>query len=460
MSLLKAKQKREEAVLKEEARQKALTDAKNILEGAEGSEITPEQRTKIDGFKASAKDLKGQAEQLRSDAELYEMEATENQKRDTPQERIIPGAAGGKSEIREKQKLINGYSFKNAVSAAVSKRAISGIEAEMHQEADKEARESGFTLQGSNALPSWFMSVDKRWHGYKPEYRDHTSGTDADGGYTVAQDLGGLIPVLRPRLKTIALGARVLSGLTGNLDIPRDTTNWAATWKAENATAAELTAVLDDLNLTPNRLTAFADISRTLLTQSSINFQSFVIDKINFSVANALDAAGLNGSGASNQPQGLLGTTGIGDVAGGTNGAAPDFADIIDLETQVAQDDADVDTMAYLTTPGMRGKLKKALIDAGSGLRVWDRDGLNGYRAEVSTKVPSTLDKGTSTGVCHSIILGNWRSMLYAQWGGIDLIVNPYTKGKEGLIEIIVHSNWDVGIEHPESFAAMQDALV
>ena len=93
---------------------------------------------------------------------------------------------------------------------------------------------------------------------------------------------------------------------------------------------------------------------------------------------------------------------------------------------------------------------------------LWDQrdSGLNGYNAEVSTNVPSDLDKGTSTGVCHAMIFGNWEDLLIGQWGGLDLVVDPYTKAKNAQIELVVNSWWDIAVRHPESFAAMQDALI
>lgn len=70
------------------------------------------------------------------------------------------------------------------------------------------------------------------------------------------------------------------------------------------------------------------------------------------------------------------------------------------METALAVDNADTGNLAFLTTPGIRGVLKKTKIDAGSGQFVWGQDAqtLNGYRAAVSTQVPSDLTKGSSSG--------------------------------------------------------------
>ena len=93
---------------------------------------------------------------------------------------------------------------------------------------------------------------------------------------------------------------------------------------------------------------------------------------------------------------------------------------------------------------------------------IWDgrNSNINGYRAEVSTQVPSTLTKGSTSGTCHAIIMGNFADLVIANWGMVDILVNPYTKAKEGLVELVVNSYWDIGVKHASSFAAIKDATL
>ena len=143
----------------------------------------------------------------------------------------------------------------------------------------------------------------------------------------------------------------------------------------------------------------------------------------------------------------------------GATGGAPIWDHIVDLETEISVDDADVDMMAYLTTPGIRGKLKKTKIDAGSGQFVWSVNSreLNGYRAEVSTQVPSDLTKSTGTDL-HAIIFGNWDSYVLGQWGGFDILVDPYTQASNTLIRIYANMWVDGNCRTGQSFSAVVDA--
>ena len=297
--------------------------------------------------------------------------------------------------------------------------------------------------------------------------RDMVVGTDASGGYLVATDLlaSSFIEILRNRMMTRQLGAITLGGLVGDVAIPKQTGGATMYWVAEGGDVTESTPVLAQLALAPKTGGAWTDISRKLLLQSSIDAEAFVRGDLATVLAIGLDLAGIAGTGASNQPTGILSTTGIGDVAGGTNGLAPAWSHVVDLETEVAIDNADVGNLAYLTNAKVRGKLKQTEKASSTGLFIWERGNevgfgeLNGYRAAVSNQVPSDLDKGTSTGVCSAIIFGNWADLVYGLWGTVDITVDPYTNATSGTVRVVALQDADVGVRHPQSFAAMQDAL-
>ena len=174
-----------------------------------------------------------------------------------------------------------------------------------------------------------------------------------------------------------------------------------------------------------------------------------------------IDRAALHGSGSSNQPTGVAATSGIGSVAGGTNGLAPAWSHIVALETEVAIDNADIGALMYVTNAKVRGKLKTVEKASSTGQFVW-ADGdtpLNGYRSLTTNQVSSTLTKGTSSGVCSAIFFGNWSDLLIGMWGGLDLLVDPYTSSTTGTVRVTALQDVDVAVRHPESFAAMLDAL-
>jgi len=293
--------------------------------------------------------------------------------------------------------------------------------------------------------------------------RDLNVTTATAGGNTVATDLlsGSFIDMLSNKSMMMQPGmATVLKDLNGNLAIPRQTGGAAAYWVAESGAPTESEATFDQVTLTPKTLGAFTDFSRKLLLQSSIDVEGFVRMDLARTLALEIDRAAINGSGASNQPTGILGTTGIGVVAGGANGLAPAWSHIVDLETAVAVDNADVGSLRYLTNAVVRGKLKQTEKVASTAQFIWSEGGeMNGYEAMVTNQVPSNLTKGTSAGVCSAIIYGNFADFLIGMWGGLDLTVDPFTGSTSGTVRVVALQDVDMAARHGESFAAMQDAL-
>lgn len=303
-----------------------------------------------------------------------------------------------------------------------------------------------------------------------PAYRDLVVGTATAGGHLVSTDLlsASFINLLRARTRVIDMGATLFTDLNGNLAIPRQTGGASIYWVAENGAPTESGATFDQVTLSPKTIGAFTDYSRRLLLQSSLDVEAFVRTDLALGVGVGLDAAAINGSGSSNQPTGVLNLSGIGSVAGGTNGLAPTWDHMVDLEAQVANANADFGSLGYLTNSKVRSKLKRTQKFASTnGQEIWmtgrdPRGGIgeiNGYDAYVSNNVPSTLDKGTSTGVCSAVVFGDWSALLIGMWGGLDVMLDPYTGSTAGTKRVVALQDVDIAARRAASFAAMKDAL-
>lgn len=297
--------------------------------------------------------------------------------------------------------------------------------------------------------------------------RDLSVGTATAGGHLVATDLlgGSFIDLLRNAMVLDRMGMTMLTDLNGNVAIPRQTGASTAYWVAEAGAPTEGQQAVDQVTLSPKTLGAYTDYGRRLLLQSSIDVELFVRADLAAIIGLAIQAAVINGSGASNQPTGILNTSGIGSVAGGTHGAAPTYAHMVDLESAVANANAATGRLAYLTNTKVRGKLRKTEEFATTnGRPVWTSAGgvdgnVLGYPAVVTNSVPSTLTKGNASGVASAIIFGNWADLLLGMWGGLDLMVDPYALATSGGRRLIALQDIDIAVRHPESFAAMVDAL-
>lgn len=297
---------------------------------------------------------------------------------------------------------------------------------------------------------------------YEVQQRDMTVGTATAGGNLVATDLlsGSFIDVLRNALVLPGLGAQMLTGLVGNIAIPKQTGAATAYWVAESGAPTESQQTIGQVTMAPKTVGAYTDVSRKLLLQSSIDVEGLVQRDLAAVLGLAIQQAAISGSGASNQPSGLL-TLITPSVVGGTDGDAPTWAHIVELESDVAVANALVDNMAYLTNAKVRGKLKTTSKVSGQNGFVWD-DGttpLNGYRAAVTNAVPSNLTKGAASGVASAIVFGNFADLVIGMWGGLDLMVDPYSNSTSGTVRVVALQDVDVAVRYAESFATMVDAL-
>lgn len=353
------------------------------------------------------------------------------------------------------QKDVSRYSLVRAIRAAANKDWRG---AELEKEAsDATAQRLGIDPQGFWVPQDWLEMRGK------PEKRDMVVGNDGYGGYLVDTDLQSqnFIEMLRNKMVLRVAGARFLGGLVGDVAIPKQTGGATAYWVAESGAPTESTQTVGQVALTPHTLGTYTDISRKLLKQSSVDVEAFVRSDLAAVIAIAIDYAGLHGAGTSNEPTGVEKTSGIGSVVGGNNGAAPSWANIVELESKVAIANADIGSLAYITNPKVRGKLKVTAKASNTAVFVWEAEPtpLNGYRAFVTNQVRSDLVKGSSGAVCSAIFFGNWADLIIGQWGGLDILVDPYTNSTSGTVRVVALQDVDVAVRHAGSFAAMLDAL-
>lgn len=373
--------------------------------------------------------------------------------RDAEQAAAAPAIAGGNpasgGEKREQAEIVAKYRFIDAIRSVTNGGNKEGLILEMHQQAAEEARGFGKAVQGIG-VPAFFMS----------EQRDSTVSSTASAGTTVDTNLTGFIGPLRPTPKVVSLGAQMLVGLTSNVDIPRQTAAMASTWEGETDENAEDQPTFDRVSLSPKRLGVVTEVSKQLLIQSSLGMERLLRNDLRIAQELGIDRAAINGSGVAPIPTGILNTSGVNTVAGGTDGAAITRAHLIQLIREVETDDALIENMAFLTNPEVKAKLMSTLLDAGSGRFVLDNanSDLIGYRSAYSTQVPNDLTKGDGTDLS-AILFGDFNQLLIGQWGGLDLVADPYTKATSAMVRIVVNSWYDVAVRQPKAFAVMKDIV-
>lgn len=355
------------------------------------------------------------------------------------------GSQGNGAEMN-----LRNYSLTRAIQQAGLGR-LDGYEAEVSQEI---ARRTGKAPDGFFVPHNAFIN--------QRAGMSVTGDAGIHGASNVGLEVRGFIDALRPMLAVAQAGATVMSGLSSNVGIPRQAAASTASWKSETAELDEQTPELEQLLLTPKRIGAWTKLSKQLIAQSSPDVEAFVRMDLLQAIAVGFDYAAIAGTGLNDQPTGILNTPGIGNVVGGTNGAAPTWANLTALVAAISNANALGTNPAFLFNTKVESKLRTTLKAPLTETLILSegQDTLVGKPWLASNNVPSNLVKGTSGAVASAIIFGNFADVVLASFGmGVDVIVDPYTLATSGQTRIVINSLCDVGIRRAASFAAMKDAL-
>lgn len=370
----------------------------------------------------------------------------------------FPSGSGGMSrgEVRD----VNRFDLGVALRAAAAGHQFTGIERELLQEGQNEARVAGIQDPGSLTLPSFLVRRDLR----DMTATGTTSTAGDQGGMTISTNRVGLLDDFFNSSIMRELGATILPGLVGNLELPRLAAGTAPAKKAENGGADEVTPTTASLTLTPKRLPAFIDVSQQLLLQSSVAIETMLRMHLTNQMLAIQEAAFFHGGGTQ-EANGIAGTAGIGSVVGGTNGLAPAYSHIVGLETAVDIVNALGGSLRYATNGQIRGKLKQTPkqssgVEGNFILSDLAPNTLNGYGVEFTNAISRTLTKGSSSGVASAIFFGNFRDYVIGYWGGLSLeLIRDSANAKVGQYTLVANTYYDGGVVRPKSFAAMLDAL-
>ncbi len=261
------------------------------------------------------------------------------------------------------------------------------------------------------------------------------------GGLAVGTTLmsQSFIEMLRNRSVFLAL-ATPLGGLQGNYDMIGQAGGASGYWLDDDEDAGEGNQDLRDISMSPKTVGAYSEITRSALRQPSIDTEALVRRDLAAALGLTIDKAGYYGDGVK-KPLGLKNQTGLNAVA--FAGANPTYKELVEMESEISVDNADVDSMAYCANARFRGHCKTTEKFAGSnGAPIWETGNqVNGYRTEITNQV----EQG-------DVFHGNFADAVVGAWGGLDLTIDPYTHSRKGRLRIVAFQDVDIVFRRVESF--------
>ena len=389
-----------------EQRTAKLAEARKLTDAAtaEKRQLTESEAAKFDTIKAEIESLEA-AEQRQAFLDESERRAPG----------VVVNGGDNFADLESRVSLLS------VLRAGMEGRAITGAEAEVHAELE---RRHGKGKHGGILVP--LAAFERR--------NTTTTAGELVGTDHRAQDYIG---PLRASLLVKALGVRTLSGLTGNVSIPKYGAGLSAGWVEEGEALTESEMAFESVTLSPKHVGGITEMSRQLIQQSAPAIEGLVREDLSHAVAAAVDAAIIAGSGIDGEPLGIIGRTGV-----QTADMPATWADILAIEQMLAA--VNVDPSGWYTSPAVLSALRGTLKAASAGSEyIAGRGTIGDLPAASSNAAPAD-----------TAILGDWSQVLLGQWGAVELLVNPFAEApyRRGGVLVRAFSTVDVAVRHEEAF--------
>ena len=316
-------------------------------------------------------------------------------------------------------KVMAKFSLLKAINDVANNRQLDERAQEVVSNGIAEMRKAGQSFTGQIVLPM--------------EMRSDIQATVATAGQeNVAEDKLGILEPLRANLVLVNAGASYMTGLIGDVSIPVYSGSNVG-WAGEVSTASDGAGTFSEVTLSPKRLTAYIDVSKQFLIQDSNSAEEMLKRDIVAAISNKLEATILGSEAGSNtQPAGLFN----GVVADST---AVTYKDIVNMEAEL--EDANVmGNIKFIVSPSAKADLKTT-EKGNTDNFLMEGNELNGYPVMCTSAV-------TGKGV----IMANWSDLVIGQWGGIDLVVDPYTQAANGKVRLVINAYFDAKPRRAEAF--------
>ena len=312
------------------------------------------------------------------------------------------------------------FSLLKAINDIANNRQLDERSQEVVNEGISEMRKSGLSYSGQIVLPVTEARADVQ------------ATVEGAGQEVVAEDKLNILEPLRASLVMTQAGATYMTGVVGNVSIPVYSGSNVG-WAGEIEAAKDGAGTFSEVTLSPKRITAFLDVSKQFLLQDSASAEALLRADIVRAIANKLEATILGDKdGSATQPKGLFY-----DVA--------DYYDIsyesiVELVAYLEQQNVTGD-IKFILSPLMKALLKTTKKDEGSGVFVMEDGEIDGLPV-------------LSTSACMGLAIGNWADYVIAQWGGIDLTIDPYSQATNGKVRLVVNAYFDAKPRREEAFLA------
>ncbi|XGA78586.1 phage major capsid protein [Halomonas sp. CH40] len=392
-----------------EQRSAKVAEMKTLVDTAasEGRDLSADETSQFDALKKEERSLANQIDRAEYVADV--------------ERRSVAAPVGGNTAGADFTKLASQVSVMKVMRAQMEGRSLDGAEAEYAQEAE---RRSGRKAQGA-FVP--MAALETR------------ANTTSSAGQITPTDHrpDQYIDALRNRLLARRLGIRILSGLSGDVSIPKHGTGLATGWVTEGGAVPEGDMTFGEVTLSPKHVGGKTEMSRQLIQQSSPDIEQLVRGDLSALIAQQIDNAILNGAGAAGEPQGIIGASGV-----QTANMPTTWQEVLGLSELLELEN--LEGAGWLSAPGVKTTLGSTEKVAGSG---------SGFLLE-NGQMDSRPYWSTNQMPVNTLLYGDFSQVMLGVWSEIDILVNPYAEPaySRGGVQVRAMATCDVALRHPQAF--------
>jgi HK97 family phage major capsid protein/HK97 family phage prohead protease len=286
-------------------------------------------------------------------------------------------------------------------------------------------------------IPNDYISLQKRSD--QDDNLLHTTTNTKDiVANTQRPDL--FIEMLKAKSILPALGAEQITGLIGSQSIPRMTKATEAIWVEEGQAVDRSQLNFDFVPLSPRTIAGSTAYTRNMLMNSNPSIEALILSDLAQQLASGLEKATFTGDGVK-KPLGILKSDYMKSLKDEL-----DYKSVVMLEGLIEDENALEGSLHYVCSPKIKSILKTTPKQEGQPIYLLGEDGkMNGYQTRSTTHFPNT-----------HLLFGNFSNLLFGFWGALDLMVDPYSSSRSGIIELHGYLTANVVTRNSGSFSVLE----
>ena len=336
-----------------------------------------------------------------------------------------------KEKDKQKNRHMENFSIVKSIRSVVDNRPMDEVNQNVLNAGRKEMRDAGISFGGQIQLPLEYREEPSPTP--SPSVTVNQAGVDTYGKELIQTDKFSLMEPLTNKLVFTELGATYLN-VTNNVSVPKMSALNAG-WVGEIEDAANTTATFETVDYTPKRISAYIDISKTLLYQDGTGVENMIRNQIVEALAQVLESTVLGTEAETNKkPAGIFNAAGAKELT---------FAGLIAMEKSLEEANVNGE-FKYLVNPAIKATLRQTAV--------------GGSKSDFRMLLDSDNEINGIPVVCTNnakgIAVADWSNLWITTFGGVDIVVDTVSQAVKNCIRIVVSMNVDAKFVRDEAVVA------